>query len=331
MFDDPTGGPGGGGGLPVCKPHHDWFAATLTFGLICGLIVSYLPQHHRIISTKSSEGFSPWYLLLGSTSAATAMWNVISMQWGIIRCCREINIGSCVEMTAGILLVSIQWFMFTMVFVLYIIYYPPHLKYFAATPAIEETTPLLANDSPAGQQKERVEKRTDEWSLSLILAWVFVMNLVIILITTLFLVLTEPLNPHPEDGPASQRIQAWATFLGLVSATLSAVQYTPQIWRTYRNQLVGALSIPMMCIQTPGAVLMVSSIALSPGTNWTSWLPFAVAGIMQGALLSLCILWKFRQDKLGIDDFGNPVVTDAAAAAAASGEVAVVTAVVRED
>ena len=44
-----------------------------------------------------------------------------------------------------------------------------------------------------------------------------------------------------------------------------------------------------------------------PSTNWTSWIPYAVAGIMQGMLLAMCIIWKLRQSKLRIDDFGNPL------------------------
>jgi hypothetical protein len=39
------------------------------------------------------------------------------------------------------------------------------------------------------------------------------------------------------------------------------------------------------------------------------WITFAVAGIMQGALLVMCLFWKVRQRKLGIDDFGNPLVS----------------------
>ena len=50
--------------------------------------------------------------------------------------------------------------------------------------------------------------------------------------------------------------------------------------------------------------------ASSPGTNWTSWFPFLVAGIMQGSLLVLCILWKMRQHRLRIDDFGNAVAPE---------------------
>ena len=32
-----------------------------------------------------------------------------------------------------------------------------------------------------------------------------------------------------------------------------------------------------------------------------------MAAVLQGCLLIMCCLWKIRQKKLGIDDFGNPV------------------------
>jgi len=82
----------------------------------------------------------------------------------------------------------------------------------------------------------------------------------------------------------------------------------PQLVKTYKAKVVGALSIPMMCLQTPGGVVMVISIALREGTNWTSWIMFAVAATMQGTLLAMCIIWKLREKRLGIDDFG--IVTD---------------------
>lgn len=37
------------------------------------------------------------------------------------------------------------------------------------------------------------------------------------------------------------------------------------------------------------------------------WITFAVAGIMQGTLLVMCLAWKVRQAKLNIDDFGEPL------------------------
>lgn len=59
-------------------------------------------------------------------------------------------------------------------------------------------------------------------------------------------------------------------FLGVTSGLLAGVQYAPQIIRTYHLKLVGALSIPMMVIQSPGGIVMAVSIAMRPGTDWTS-------------------------------------------------------------
>lgn len=146
---------------------------------------------------------------------------------------------------------------------------------------------------------------------------------VIVALTTIFVLATAV--PSPSAGePLPPVLYSWARFLGLSAAACATVQYMPQLIHTYRTKLVGALSIPMMCIQSPGGILMVLSIALRPGTNWTSklsapssyvfsyprsigWITFAVAAVLQGTLLIMCIIWKYRQQRLGIDDFGVPL------------------------
>ncbi|PFH53501.1 hypothetical protein AMATHDRAFT_54629 [Amanita thiersii Skay4041] len=282
--------------LSECAAQHDWFNALLTFGLCCGLVISYAPQHYRIISTGTSLGLSPWFLLLGSTSAAAGMLNMITLQWRIIRCCSTLPLGSCAEMSAGVVQVGLQWLMFTIILVLYMIYYPQELKY-------EDD-----GDQPTARPPNKSSTKRDEWGTSVILTWVVILHFLIISMTTLYLLYTTPLSASPSE-PLPDRVSSWATFLGVSSALLAAIQYAPQIAYTYNIKLVGALSIPMMLIQTPGAILMVLSIALRPGTNWTSWITFAVAGIMQGSLLTMCIIWKLRQRRLGIDDFGQPRVS----------------------
>jgi len=281
--------------LETCIPQHDWFNDFLTFGLCCGLIVSYLPQHFRIINAKSSEGISPVFLLLGTTSAAAAFFNMITMQAEIVKCCRVVSLGDCAEIVAGIIQVGLQWFCFSIIFVLYMIYYPSHLRYIESGLEESELQPLL-------HTKTRVKSR--EWALSIVVACIAAIHLLFLFIMTVYLLSTSTLSP---DGALPPPISSWATFLGVSSALLATVQYAPQLLHTYRMKLVGALSIHMMLIQTPGGILMVISIALRKGTNWTSWITFAVAAVLQGCLLTMCCIWKIRQNKLGIDDFGNPL------------------------
>ncbi|KAF7290315.1 hypothetical protein HMN09_01289500 [Mycena chlorophos] len=303
----------------VCTPHHDWFTAMLTFCLCIGLIISYLPQHFRIIHSGTSEGLSPWFLLLGSTSSAAGFLNMITVQHTQIRCCTRVSIASCVEATAGIVQVGLQWAMFSFIFVLYMIYFPPHLKV------------AHASELPPEERGKRARAPSRLWKQSLLLANVTIAHFAISAVLTLFLLLASPspLNkpsqplPFPEptfpDDPELDTLPLplarWALFLGVSSASLAVIQYMPQIAFTWQARLVGALSIPMMCVQSPGAVAMVLSIALRPGTNWTSWITFAVAGMMQFTLLSICIAWKLRQRRLQIDDFGNPLDSSSAARA----------------
>ncbi|CCM05384.1 uncharacterized protein FIBRA_07600 [Fibroporia radiculosa] len=175
------------------------------------------------------------------------------------------------------------------------VYYPTHLKY-------AEVNLDLHDSRPPHRIKTAV--KSDEWRLSIILSWVVLFHIMLITFVT-FLLLSS--SPVPDSSRHSTQISIWATFLGVASALLAGMQYAPQLIHTYKLRLVGALSIPMMLIQSPGAVFMVLSIALRPGTNWTTWLPYAVAGAMQGSLLVMCLLWRARQHRLGIDDFGNPL------------------------
>ncbi|KAF7978574.1 hypothetical protein HWV62_45511 [Athelia sp. TMB] len=207
---------------------------------------------------------------------------------------RAQSAGDCVESVAGVFQLFLQWSMFTIILVLYMIYYPAHLKY--AEVDIDE------HDGSAPRHI-KTPIRSDDWRLSVTLAAVVAVHFLLLVFVTFLLLGTT--NPS-SDTPLTPLVSIWATFLGVSSAILAAIQYMPQIYHTYKAKLVGALSIPMMCMQSPGAIAMVLSIALRPGTNWTSWVTFAVSGTMQATLLVMCFMWKYRQSKLGLDDFGHP-------------------------
>ncbi|KAF9224676.1 hypothetical protein BS17DRAFT_751499 [Gyrodon lividus] len=293
----------------ACQFETDWGANGLTAFLIYGLFVSYVPQHLRIIRAGTSIGFSPWFLLLGSTSSAAAMLNIITLQWPIIRCCREVSLGKCVEVTAGVFQVGTQWLLFTIILVLYIIYYPPDLKYVQLVINTHDSRPV---------HHVRTKLKSSEWRLSVIVSWVVLIHLSLLIFTTFLLLLTSPPSPDPSAIPHPRQITQWATFLGISSGLLAAVQYAPQLTRTYHLKLVGALSIPMMVIQSPGGVVMAVSIAMRPGTDWTSWIMYAVSAVMQACLLFMCFAWKIRQRKLGVDDFGRPLGESTAGTEASS-------------
>lgn len=111
-------------------------------------------------------------------------------------------------------------------------------------------------------------------------------------------------------------IRGWANFLGLLGTLLAAIQYIPQIITTYRLQAIGSLSVPMMCIQTPGSFVFASSLAvrLGPG-GWSAWGLFILTGCLQGCLLGMCLwfLWRDRKAAKAADNMhgnGNGVTRE---------------------
>lgn len=143
------------------------------------------------------------------------------------------------------------------------IYFPEHLKY------SEVDISTHPNGPPMHLQ---TTVKTDEWRLAITLSWVVAFHMcvpilrviratpqlylpcsVFIIFVTFLLIGTNV---------SRQTLELWTGFLGIFSATVAVVQYLPQLIYTWHSKLVGALSIPMMCIQTPGAALMVTSIAI---------------------------------------------------------------------
>lgn len=78
-----------------------------------------------------------------------------------------------------------------------------------------------------------------------------------------------------------------------MATALAAIQYVPQIWMTYHLKHVGSLSIPMMCIQTPGGFLFAASLAARLGwAGWSTWVIYLITASMQGSVLAMGIYYE---------------------------------------
>ena len=101
-------------------------------------------------------------------------------------------------------------------------------------------------------------------------------------------------------------LQGWANLLGAFSTVLASIQYLPQIWTTWRLQKVLSLSIPMMCIQTPGSYLFAASLAVRLGwSGWSAWGVYIVTGVLQGCLLVMAIAFELRDKKTRLKPVDN--------------------------
>lgn len=87
--------------------------------ILVGILVSYIPQHHRIISRRTSEGISPYFVLLGTTSSTSAFANILTLpvSRNSLACCSEVSGFDCFAGLLGIAQVGIQCVCFTLMYV----------------------------------------------------------------------------------------------------------------------------------------------------------------------------------------------------------------------
>ena len=87
--------------------------------ILLGILCSYLPQHYRIIARRSSEGLSPYFVLLGTTSGTCAFANILTLPASRqdLACCRELDGFDCAAGLLGIAQVGVQWGCFTIMYV----------------------------------------------------------------------------------------------------------------------------------------------------------------------------------------------------------------------
>ncbi|KAF2428934.1 PQ loop repeat protein [Tothia fuscella] len=240
---------------------------SLSVFIVFGILISYLPQHYRIISRRSSEGLSPYFVLLGTTSSTFAIANILTLPASQedIGCCKEISGVACLAGLLGIAQVAVQWACFNLIMLLWIIFFP--------TPGPEDHP----SDAPA--------QPTYRDALRVVFICVAHTTIVVILSTVFLLWYPRALLP-------------WATFLGISAAILACIQYIPQLYTTYRLQHVMSLSVPMMCIQTPGSFVFAFSLGLRLGWGgWSAWGVYIVTGLLQGGLLVMGIQFELRDRK----------------------------------
>ncbi|KAJ5287548.1 hypothetical protein N7478_003234 [Penicillium angulare] len=251
---------------PVCRElaSPGIFQPVLSVLIIIGILVSYLPQHIRIITRRSSFGISPYFVLLGTTSGTSAFANILVFPKTSqsVACCKESEISgiACFAGMLGIFQVGAQWLCFFSILLLFVIYFPR---------ATSPTNPVR----PSGPT----------YRTALIITAICLLHVLATLIISIAFQLKNP-----------AAIPAWANFLGILSATFASIQYFPQIYTTFRLRRVGSLSIPMMCIQTPGSLVWAASLAAREGLEgWSIWGVLVVTACLQGTLLVMAIYFEY--------------------------------------
>ncbi|KAK3709487.1 hypothetical protein LTR37_010860 [Vermiconidia calcicola] len=274
------------------------YTVFLAAFILVGILVSYLPQHIKIITRRSSEGLSPWWVLLGGLSSIAAIGNILVLPQSRadIGCCKVVNGAQ----------IGLQWACFMFIVLLFLTFFPTHSDLSASTPSLTSTAPP--------------PKRRD----ALAVTTAILASLLATFLTSLAIIASSP--------PKSTRPKTWADILGTIAGTLAAIQYIPQIYFTWKLKGLGSLSIVTMVIQVPGAFVFAFSLGLRVGwEGWSTWLVYVVTGILQGILLGMGITYFLaararakdggaRVDEGDEEDVEGPANVDERAALLANGQ-----------
>ncbi|KAI7202217.1 hypothetical protein KC316_g1928 [Hortaea werneckii] len=255
------------------------YTTSLSILLVLGIFISYIPQHYKIIKCGTSEGLSPWWVLLGGLSSIAAMGNILTLPASRedMMCCREISGGACASALLGVVQIGVQWGCFMFVVMLYLTFFPGTSDHELAA-----SSSSLRSAPPPSRR-----------------------NAVLVGSTTLFAVLTVGIISTALVFAWPHHTQFWANTLGSIAGVLSAIQYLPQIWYTWRLGDVKSLSYITMFIQVPGAFVFAFSLWNRVGwEGWSTWLMFVVTGCLQGVLLCLAISYYLARRRLAkeVDD-----------------------------
>ncbi|KAK6466024.1 mannosyltransferase [Scheffersomyces coipomensis] len=220
-----------------------------------GIIVSYLPQYHRIYQKKTSEGLSTNFLLLGSCSAIFTLTNIILVSSTARYCCFSgaLSRFNCINSQLNLIQIGIQCTCAILILIFVLLITRHSLK----------------------QDKEEFQR--------IIVVSKFVTLHGILSLIQIVIGLSSNKNI----------LYSIASVNGLLSTLLTVVKYVPQIHTTYVLKHPGTLSIGMMCIQTPGGFIFTATLFFTKGSHWSSWVSYLVAALMQGALLTLCIYYEY--------------------------------------
>jgi uncharacterized protein with PQ loop repeat len=87
----------------------------------------------------------------------------------------------------------------------------------------------------------------------------------------------------------------FGNILNVLSTVVTAFVWIPQILETYRSKDVGSLSLISLGIQTPGSfTIFIYQVAITK-SSWYIGIPYLVASIFQGIVLSLGIMYRKRR------------------------------------
>mmetsp|Transcript_26034 Transcript_26034/g.36627 ORF Transcript_26034/g.36627 Transcript_26034/m.36627 type:complete len:313 (-) Transcript_26034:2778-3716(-) len=263
--------------------------------IIVGVFISYIAQIAEISVRKSSAGISWVTIFLANAGGCATLLNAVFDQWSTLVCCRDWEWNQCVSSTLSVLQIASGWISVLVLYVVFLWFYPK----FEDTPEYKSKMNKAFQVNSERSEEELSTNRIDNLKkekeaydihrkFSKVFWWVYV-GFFLFFCTLLGFGFLAAFGKH------SPWLKGYVYALGIVATISVIVQWSPQIWKTWVTQDVGALSIPMILLQTPGSFLIVVFQGFLYQAPVITWLPFFVCGVEMVILLVLCVGIRIKE------------------------------------
>jgi len=207
--------------IDCAAPNVDSSTIGLGTFLIIGTFLSFLPQYIEIVHSKSSKGISWIWQFVGNINQFTQFMNDFILQFNSIWCCKKLGFLTCSPGLLPFYQLFVQWIAFFPIYIFYLVYF---------------------DKEEGGPTKTRELKNATIFFYLLIFITIFCSCLASIFIVTV--------------GSNSVILTTYAYILGIISASMTVIQWAPQIYMTLKTKRKGSLSILMLIGTAPGSLIL---------------------------------------------------------------------------
>ncbi|KAF2077282.1 hypothetical protein CYY_001407 [Polysphondylium violaceum] len=249
-------------------------AAKIALGvfLILGGVASTLPQHIKIIKTKSVLGLSYLWMFLGNVNQFSAVMNAFVLKYPQIKACSVLGVAACTPSLLSLYQLFALWVFTFPLYILFLIFSPRDIA------SISKENP---QDIASAQKEYKISK------------FFFLGLLAFLLIIPMVMAITIA-----HTGMCSSATYSLGYAMGILSTIITFVQWSPQIYKTIRAKSVGSFSIAMLCIQGPGTLIILYFLIFVSKESISTWLSYLSALVQIIVLLVLLIYYDRRNKKI---------------------------------
>lgn len=227
--------------------------------LIIGLVVSFIPQYYKIISSKSVEGISHWSQGLNNISCFCALFGAFMLDYHVFSNCH--NDPYCGRDLIPFTQLLFIWICLFINYILFIKYYNSTFEH-----SIKEALLVYGFFS----------------------FYIFVFIICIGLTTLVLAANWENWEKHGK---------LFGSVLNIMSSMITTVVWVPQIITTINLRHIGSLSLLSLLIQAPGSLFTFIFQVYISKSSWFVGAPYLVCFIFQLTLLTLGFIFEYRKKK----------------------------------